>query len=789
MIRHYFLNTIRTLRQNPLYTALSVFGIALTFVFVSILLLIVKTDKGEYIPHKYAERTWKVHRIHDGRWENDIPKEIVEACISKMKTPEITVLSTGNAMIPLVLEDKIVNAIINCISENFFDVARFKFLSGRPLNKQEIADGQQVAVIDRYTAEQYFGKNGDPIGKNVVLSGIQFRVTGVVDNVSILTIGGGFANANIWLPYKSSPKIPYIKYNISFTAKNEAAIAEIQAEFGRILDELNAAGNTQYSIPELQKKPVSQSGGMLGFKGTTLIFLILTLMLIPALNILSLNISKSHDRREEIAVRKAFGAPRHTIFGQLFVENTLITLVGAAVGMFITPFFLRSIDNMMLKFSVIPLGFSLNFNLATIFWIAVPCVLLFSFLSGSIPAWITSKREIVNVLKGDESNAITSNWTRRRKLTWVFVEQMLVFSVMLFVFTTLSEKIVVHYSKGDVSIDNIFVVNYEQIGYNKDEKEANDIQFHNMVERMKEWPSVELISINNAMPITGTSFIDSISFDNNGYRASIKHCDENFYRMFSPVLSEGQWFRDADASSENPPALVTKQLLDDFGLTGSAVGQTVYYQGRTYRIVGTIEAYKERASGKQLSALFIPSSLTSGWMLYAVKHKTGMGSDFSKAFIAEFYKNFPCDQFNPNFFDLGNMNKQVNLLESSLQFYAFGIPTAFLLIFAFMGTFGVIWVQSKKRMCEFGLRIAFGCTPARLMRKIIFENLILTSLAMLPGMIVVAGLYSFAPKGWEWSAAVGAAIVLMWLFSAFSAWYPARQAAKVQPVEALKANQ
>ena len=92
-------------------------------------------------------------------------------------------------------------------------------------------------------------------------------------------------------------------------------------------------------------------------------------------------------------------------------------------------------------------------------------------------------------------------------------------------------------------------------------------------------------------------------------------------------------------------------------------------------------------------------------------------------------------------------------------------------------------------MCEFGLRIAFGCTPARLMRKIIFENLILTSLAMLPGLIVVAGLYSFAPKGWEWMAAVGAAIVLMWLFSAFSAWYPARQAAKVQPVEALKANQ
>jgi ABC-type lipoprotein release transport system permease subunit len=74
------------------------------------------------------------------------------------------------------------------------------------------------------------------------------------------------------------------------------------------------------------------------------------------------------------------------------------------------------------------------------------------------------------------------------------------------------------------------------------------------------------------------------------------------------------------------------------------------------------------------------------------------------------------------------------------------------------------------------------------MRTIIIENLILTTFAMLPALIVVANLYAFAPKGWEWTAAVGAAIALMLLFSAFSAWYPARQAAKVQPVEALRAN-
>jgi len=66
--------------------------------------------------------------------------------------------------------------------------------------------------------------------------------------------------------------------------------------------------------------------------------------------------------------------------------------------------------------------------------------------------------------------------------------------------------------------------------------------------------------------------------------------------------------------------------------------------------------------------------------------------------------------------------------------------------------------------------------------------MMLTTFAMLPSLIVAANLYTFASKGWEWLTAAGAAVVLMCLFSAFSAWYPAWQAAKVQPIEALRAN-
>ena len=386
---------------------------------------------------------------------------------------------------------------------------------------------------------------------------------------------------------------------------------------------------------------------------------------------------------------------------------------------------------------------------------------------------------------------LTLLWNRRLSLAWIFIEQTLVFGVLLFCFTVDIDRIKRYHSKGTIRMDNIIGVGYMELENLRKSDEDNDAQFRSMVERMKEWPTVDLISISGygAAPGGGGVRYDSISFNERRYRANVRYCDENYYRVFSPKLTEGQWFRDA-AAYETPPALITQLLADNLGLTGSPIGQSVFYNGITYRITGVVEAFKERSSYEQLATMFVPVSTDpKPPQTYAIKYKEGQGVDFSKAFVAEFYKNFPSDQFQPAFLDFSKMLALTNLMEYSFRIYVLVIPTAFLLIFAFLGTFGLVWVQSKKRMSELGLRMALGCTPARLQRTIIIENLILTNFAMLPGLIVMANLYAFAPKGWEWIVAVGAAIVLMWLFAAFSAWYPAWKASRVQPVEALRQNQ
>ena len=111
------------------------------------------------------------------------------------------------------------------------------------------------------------------------------------------------------------------------------------------------------------------------------------------------------------------------------------------------------------------------------------------------------------------------------------------------------------------------------------------------------------------------------------------------------------------------------------------------------------------------------------------------------------------------------------------------IPTAFLLLFAFIGTFGLFWLNSKKRKVEFALRLVVGATKPRLINLVVMESLILSVLAALPGMVLFGFVYDWTGVN---VAAIGMTLIVMILFAVFSAWWPAYKVAQVNPVEAMR---
>jgi putative ABC transport system permease protein len=127
---------------------------------------------------------------------------------------------------------------------------------------------------------------------------------------------------------------------------------------------------------------------------TIFIVLALLFMTLPALNLVTLNLSRILERAPEIGVRKAFGAPKRTLIAQFVTENVILTLLGGALGFVFTIIALTALNHT----SFIP---EAQFNVnARVFGYGMLIAIFFGVLSGFYPAWKMARLNPVNALRG-----------------------------------------------------------------------------------------------------------------------------------------------------------------------------------------------------------------------------------------------------------------------------------------------------------------------------------------------------------------------------------------------------
>ena len=116
--------------------------------------------------------------------------------------------------------------------------------------------------------------------------------------------------------------------------------------------------------------------------------------LLPAVNLVNLNMSRIMERASEIGVRKAFGASSRTLVGQFVVENLVLTLIGGAAGFLLSALVLRALNTS----GLIPYAhFTINVR---VFLYGLGLAVFFGLLSGVYPAWRMSRLHPVQALKG-----------------------------------------------------------------------------------------------------------------------------------------------------------------------------------------------------------------------------------------------------------------------------------------------------------------------------------------------------------------------------------------------------
>ena len=259
-----------------------------------------------------------------------------------------SITTTGSSVTSFINGEKIESDIRHTDGE-FWEIMEFDFVEGGPFTRTDEENGNFVAVINESTREK-FGFGDSAVGETIRADAQAFRIVGVVRDFPQTR---RMSFAHIWVPMTTRKSTSYKDALLGgcqgiILAKSRADFPAIKSEFARRLttaqlpdpetyETLESGAYTQYE--QLAREFTGHSSDDEEVGGAPVMRLTATLllaacgfMLLPALNLINLSLSRILERSSEIGVRKAFGASSWTLVGQFLVENVVLTLVGGALG-------------------------------------------------------------------------------------------------------------------------------------------------------------------------------------------------------------------------------------------------------------------------------------------------------------------------------------------------------------------------------------------------------------------------------------------------------------------------
>ena len=423
MIKNYFKIFLKVASQNKLFTFLSLFGISLTIMFVMIFSMTISKITSGSGPEKdlkkivFCDRV-KTKRTIKGKSSNGYSisacgRTLSEKYLKKTKSAEIVSMYTGAMPWEFILNGKYQRRLQNQTDAEYWDLFEYKFLQGRPYTKEEVTSGANLAVITQSLKLLIFGPEENVLGKTVHYTSIDLTVTGVVEDPPKTSQN---ALGDLYFPYtllKNNEAFDEYMggFTTAFKAGNSNQFSAIQVETQAMIERLDAADTTQ-SI--FLSGPYSQLEKMMrGYgdpeeysKGSSLIKYLLyalAFILLPAVNLMALNFARIHERGEEIAIRKSFGAASGVLRNQFLFENILMTLTGGLIGIILAYLVVGLLGSSLTisinYFNSVPLTFSFNY---LVFAATLLACLIFGLLSGYLPALRLSRMKPAVYMKGGE---------------------------------------------------------------------------------------------------------------------------------------------------------------------------------------------------------------------------------------------------------------------------------------------------------------------------------------------------------------------------------------------------
>ena len=398
----------KVLSRRRFYTAISLAGVSLTLLVLLVAAAVLDSMFGTAAPEVNSRRTLGVYdmTMSSEHWTTGASAGygfLDREARGIAGVERLAILQKADTVVSYV-EGRKISSYLKRTNGDYWQVLRFDFLEGGPFTDADDRAGNAVAVINASTRRRFFGEQ-PALGRSLEADGQTFRVVGVVPDVPFMRLA---AFADIWVPIGSARATSFRTQMVGDFIG--LFLAESRADFPRIKDEVQARlRRVQLPEPgtelhggadtlfESVSRTLFSSNNRAAHPGLLWLFLAgvtLLFMTLPALNLVNINLSRILERISEIGVRRAFGAPRRALVLQFLVENVVLTLIGAAIGLALAAAALAALN----RSGVAPYSdFAINFR---VFAWAVGLSLVFAVLSGVLPAWRMSRLDPVTALRG-----------------------------------------------------------------------------------------------------------------------------------------------------------------------------------------------------------------------------------------------------------------------------------------------------------------------------------------------------------------------------------------------------
>ena len=685
----------------------------------------------------------------------------------------------------------------------FFDVLRVTPAVGRGFRPGENEPGHnRVVVLSQGLWRERFGADPAVVGQSVILDGMPHTIVGVAPP------GFDFPRGRaLWRP---------LEYDARFRTQSRgawylsaigrlrpgASTDSARAEAETIGARLAAAYPDANEGLGLTVRPLLEA--MVGKVRTPLLVLLGAVglvLLIACANVANLLLSRAAAREGELAVRSAMGAGRGRLVRQLLTEASVLGLLGAAAGLVVAAWSGELI--LALEPRDVPRLDQIRLDPVVVAF-TLGCALLTTVVFGTIPAILATRRSSVVGLREGGRGLLSGRGGRMRR--GLAVAEMAL-AVTLLAGAGLLLRSFSELSRVDPGFrsDSVLVFHLGLPDGRYPEGSPRTMFYSRMLETLGALPGVQSAAATMAVPLRGFGFSFSFAVDG---RPEVPPAQQptletrvvtaSYFRTLGIPVVSGREFAETDDASAPRVVVISREAVRRHFPGQDPIGQRIRLGWGPAEdkvggiVVGVVGDVKEAGLDEQHPAeVYLP---------YAQKPVGGMDvvlrtsvppvslAPAVRGAVHDLDPDLPVARIEP-------LARIVSASIAQPRFYT-ALLTAFAgtaLLLAALGLFGVISVGVSQRTREIGVRMALGARSGDVLRLVLREAAILAGVGIAAGLATALALsrtlstllFNLGPRD---PLTFAAAPLVLLLTTLVAAWVPARRAARVDPIEALRSE-